>query len=132
VLKQETRDDFLKRHLPYYDAVAYINAHLPDNATVFTMFLGRRGYYLERAYKNESSFGYDMIDKLVSSSVSEESFRKYIHTTGITHILMRTNFVENYLREYFSGEEKDRFMNLVKKCWKLEYSHNSYGVWNIG
>jgi len=64
--------------------------------------------------------------------VSEERFRKYIHTTGITHILMRADFVENYLREYFSVEEKDRFMNLVKKFWKLEYSHNSYAVWNIG
>ena len=57
MLGKETREDFLKRHLLHYDAVEYINENLPENAKIFTMFLGRRGYYLDRDYKNESSFG---------------------------------------------------------------------------
>jgi len=131
ILNQETREDFLRRHLPYYEAVTYINAHLPEDAVIFTMFLGRRGYYMERAYRNEPSFGYDMIDRLVANSASEERLKEFIQSTGITHILMRTDFVDNYLRDYFPREEKNRFVDLARKLWKMEYNHNLYAVWCI-
>ena len=73
ILNQEIRDDFLRRHLLHYDAVQYINANLPMNAKVFTVFLGRRGYYLNREYKNEPSFGMNTLNNLVKSSVSKKN-----------------------------------------------------------
>ncbi len=75
VLGKETKEDFLKRHLLHYDAARYINDHLSDDAIIFTMFLGRRGYYLDRAYKNERSFGRSALKHMVESSVSEEKFK---------------------------------------------------------
>jgi hypothetical protein len=49
----------------------------------------------------------------------------------VTHILMRTDLVYNYLKDNFSTEEINRFMNLVKKYWKLLYEYNGHSVWDI-
>jgi hypothetical protein len=128
---QETRDAFLKRNLLHYDAVKYINNNLPNDAKVFTMFLGRRGYYLDRAYENESSFGMSTIRHMVNSSTDEEKFKDFLRSMDVTHILMRTDLVYNYLKDNFSTEEINRFMNLVKKYWKLLYEYNGHSVWDI-
>jgi hypothetical protein len=131
VFGKETKKAFLKRHLLHYDAVEYINTHLPDDAIIFSMFLGRRGYYLDRAYKNEPSFGRTALNHMVDISVSEEKFKKFIKSMGVTHILMRTDLVDKYLQDNFSAEEIRRFMNLAKSCWKSVYEHNGYAVWDI-
>ncbi len=131
VLGQETKKAFLKRHLLHYHAVEYINQNLPDDAKVFTIFLGRRGYYLDKDYRNERSFGRNTISRMVNSSTHEKKFTKYVRSMNVTHILMRTELVDNYLKDNFSQEEIKRFLNLAKKCWKLVYETNGYTVWDI-
>jgi Dolichyl-phosphate-mannose-protein mannosyltransferase len=131
VMGKEDRDAFLRRHLLHYDAVKYINNTLPMNAKIFTMFLGRRGYYLDRDYKNESSFGMVTIRHMVNSSDSEKNFLEYIRSINVTHILMRGNLVKKYLQDNFSTKEVNRLLKLVKKYWKKDYENNEYIVWDI-
>lgn len=128
---QETRDAFLKRHLLHYDAVEYINNNLPNNAKVFTLFSGRRGYYLDRAYKNESLFGINTIEQMVKNSESEEQFVRYIRSMDVTHIMMRKDLLKIFLHNNFSKEEIERFFKLYNKnCIKL-YEDNVYSVWDV-
>jgi hypothetical protein len=131
IFGQESRENFLKRHLLHYNAVQYINANLPDDARVFTMFLGRRGYYLDKAYKNEPSFGRNALKHMVNRSDSEEKFKEYVMSLEVTHILMRTDLVNKFLQDNFSQEEVRRFINLQKKYWKNIYKHRDYTVWEI-
>jgi len=128
---KESREAFLRRHLLHYDAVEYINNNLPGDANIFTMFLGRRGYYLKRNYKNEPLFGMNTIRQMVNSSIDEEKFMEYIRSMNVTHILMRTELVDNYLKDNFSQEEIKRFSNLKRICWKKVYEKNLYAVWDI-
>jgi hypothetical protein len=131
VFGQEAKNAFLKRHLLYYDAVEYINQSLPKDAKVFNMFLGRRGYYLDRDYKNESSFGMSTIRHMINSSSDDGKFMAYIRSMNVTHILMRTDLVNRYLQENFSKKEIKRFSNLVSKYWKKVYGNNGCAVWDI-
>lgn len=131
IFNQETRDDFLRRHLLHYDAVKYINANLPTDAKVFTVFLGRRGYYLDREYKNEPSFGMKTLSKMLNSAISEKKFKEYVRSMNVTHILMRTDLVDNFLLNNFSKKEVKRFMNLVKKHFKRVYENHGFAVWEI-
>jgi hypothetical protein len=131
IFGQENRENFLKRHLLHYNAVRYINANLPDDAKIFTMFLGRRGYYLNKAYKNEPSFGGNALKHMVNRSDSEEKLKEYVTSLEVTHILMRTDLVNKFLQDNFSQEEVKRFITLAKKCWKPVYEHNGYAVWDI-
>jgi len=131
VLGQETKKAFLKRHLLHYHAVEYINQNLPDDAKVFTMFLGRRGYYMDRDYRNERSFGINILNHMVKNVANEEKFMEDVRSMNVTHILMRTDLVDRYLRDNFSKEEIMRFINLLKKYWKNIYKHRDYAVWEI-
>jgi hypothetical protein len=131
VLGKETSEAFLKRHLLHYDAVEYINNSLPDDAIIFTMFLGRRGYYLNRDYKNEPSFGMNTIGQMVNNAESEEKFLRYVLSMGVTHILMRTDLVNKYLKDNFSKDNINHFLTLEKKYWKKVYENSNYTIWDI-
>ena len=131
VMGKETRETFLNRHLLHYDAVKYINNNLPVDAIIFTMFLGRRGYYLDRAYRNESSFGMSTIRHMVNSSEDEKKYLEYIRSMNVTHILMRTDLVNNFLKDNFTIQEIKSFMNLLKKYWEPIYESNGYSIWDI-
>jgi len=128
---KETKDAFLKRHLLHFDAVKYVNSSLPEDAVIFTMFLGRRGYYLDRNYKNEPSFGMMILKQMIISSANEEEFKEYIRSMGLTHILIRTDLVEKYLKDNFSPEKIKRLLVLENKYWKKIYENNGYSIWNI-
>jgi len=131
ILKKESRDDFLRRHLLHYGAVQYVNKTLPDDAVVFTMFLGRRGYYLNRNYKNEPSFGMNTIRQMVISSANEGTFDNHVRSMNVTHILMRSDLFYRFLHDNFSKAEIKRFLNLINKRWTKLYDNNGYAVWDI-
>ena len=101
------------------------------NAKVFTVFLGRRGYYLNREYKNEPSFGRSTISQMVNSSISEKKFKEYVRSMNVTHILIRTDLVDRYLKDNFSKQEIKRFLDLINKYLKRVYEHHGYAVWKI-
>jgi hypothetical protein len=131
VMGKETREAFLKRHLLHYDAVKYINNSLPDDAVVFTMFLGGRGYYLNRKYKNEPSFGMNTIRQMVISSAKEKTFDHNIRSMNVTHILVRSDLFYGFLNDNFSKSEIKRFIHLIHKRWIKLYDNNGYTVWDI-
>jgi len=131
LLGKESREAFLNYHLLHYDAVEYINEYLPDDANIFTMFLGRRGYYLDRNYKNEPSFGMNTIKGVINSSINEEKFVEYVRSMNVTHILMRTDLVDKYLKDNFSPEKIKRFKILEKKYWRKIYQDVGYTIWDI-
>jgi len=131
VLGKETREAFLRRHLLHYDAVKFINDTLPDNAVVFTMFLGGRGYYLNRKYKNEPSFGMNTIRQMVINSANGETFDNYIRSMNITHILVRSDLFYRFLHDNFSKAEIRRFLILINKNWTKRNNNNGYAVWDI-
>ena len=131
VMGKETREAFLKHHLLHYDAVEYINNNLPADAKIFTMFLGRRGYYLERAYQNEPSFGMSTIQNLVKCSNNEKQFLKTIRSMNSTHILMQKDLFYKFLRDNFSKQDIIRFMNLLNKSWNKIFEDSGYSVWAV-
>ncbi len=95
------------------------------------MFLGRRGYYLNRPYYHERSFGMNTLSGMVKASADKQDFQKYIQSLGCTHILMRTDLVNKYLYDNHPEKTIFRFLNLVKECWNPIYESNGYVVMEI-
>ena len=131
IFKQETKDEFLSRHVGSYPAIQYINKNLPDDVRVFLMFLGRRGYYLNRPYYHERSFGMNTINGMVKASADKQDFQRYIQSLDCTHILMRTDLVNKYLHDNFPEKTIIRFLNLVKEYWSPIYESNGYIVYGV-
>jgi hypothetical protein len=131
ILNQETKDEFLSRNVKSYPAVKYINENLPDNARIFLMFLGRRGYYLDKPYYHEQSFGMNTINGMVKASADKQDFQAYLQSLDCTHILMRTDLVNKYLHDNFPEKTIIHFLDLAKECWNPVYESNGYAVMEV-
>ena len=131
ILNQETKDEFLSRNTGSYPAMKYINENLPDDARIFLMFLGGRGYYLDRPYYYEKSFGMNTINGMVKASVDKQNFQAYLQSLGCTHILMRIDLFNKYLNDNFPEKTIVRLLNLVKEYWNPVYESNGYAVYKL-
>lgn len=69
--------------------------------------------------------------QMVNNSDNENRFKKYVRSMGVTHILMRVDLVNNFLKDNFSRDNIKRFLRLEKKYWKKVYEKNGYAVWDI-
>jgi hypothetical protein len=129
ILNQETKNEFLSRNVGSYPAMRHINENLPDDVRVFLLFLGRRGYYLNRPYYHERSFGMNTINNMVKASADKQDFRAYLQSLDCTHILMRTNLVNKYLHDNFPEKTIIHFLDIMKEYWNPVYESNGYAVW---
>jgi len=131
ILNQETRDEFLSRNVGSYPAMKYINENLPGNVKIFLMFLGRRGYYIDRPYYHQRSFGMNTINNMVKASADKQHFRAYLQSLDCTLILMRTELVNKYLHDNFPEKTIFRFLDIMKEYWKPVYESNRYALMEI-
>lgn len=128
ILGQETRDEFLTRHISCYPAMQYVNKNLPDDSRIFLIFLGGRGYYLDRPYYHEASFGMNAINGMVSASRGKKDFQAYLRALDCTHILMRIDLFDKYLHDNFPEKIIVRLLSRVREHWDPIYESNGYVI----
>jgi hypothetical protein len=131
ICNMETKDDYLNRHLKSYAAISYINKYTPRDARIRLIFLAGRGYYLDRVYEDDSSFGMDVIRDLVANSNYEITFQKYLHSLGCTHLLVRKDLLLKYLHDNYSPGEVDRLFKQIRKAAEIIYEANGYVVYKL-
>ena len=131
VLGKESKDEFITRHNDSYPAVKYINAHTPENAKIRLIFLAQRGYYLDRIYEDDRSFGMDKIRGLVANAHEDSSFQAYLHSLGCTHLLVRTDLYLKYLHDNYPPETVNRFLQQMSKATEMIYNANGYAVYRL-
>ncbi len=127
----ETKDDYLNRHLKSYAAISYLNKYTPRDARIRLIFLAGRGYYLDRAYEDDSSFGMNVIRDLVAKSNDDKIFQKYLHSLGCTHLLVRKDLLLKYLHDNYSPGEVDRLFKQIRKAAEIIYEANGYVVYKL-
>jgi hypothetical protein len=127
----ESKDEFITRHNSSYAAIKYINSHTPEDARVRLIFLAQRGYYLNRVYEDDPSFGMDEIRRLVENSHDDGSFQVYLHSLGYTHFLLRTALYLKYLRDNYSLEVTNQFLQQMSKATEVIYNENGYTVYRV-
>ncbi len=130
LVKQETRDQFLSRHIAAYPAIHYINDHVPENACVRLIFTGRRGYYLNRSYVHDPSFGMNMIHEMVRIS-DDTALKDYLNKGRFTHLLIREDLFLKYVNDNFSENRGANFLRQMASYTTLLYRANGYGVYQI-
>ena len=131
VLNLETRDVYLKRHIRSYAAIRYINSHTPPNARIRLLFLARRGYYLDRIYEDDATYGMDVMRGLAANAGDNKSFRKYLDSLGFTHLLMRMDLSNQFLRDNYPTETIDRLLRLFGRETEMIYHADGYAVYRL-
>ena len=131
ICNMETRDEYLNRHMKSYTAMSYINKQTPPNSRIRLIFLAGRGYYLDRLYEDDSSFGMNVIRDLVAKSNDDKIFQKYLHSLGCTHLLVRKDLLLKYLHDNYSPGEVDRLFKQIRKAAEIIYEANGYVVYKL-
>ncbi len=131
MLGKEPRDRFISRHDGSYPAVQYINRHTPADAKIRLIFLAGRGYYLNRNYEDNVSFGSDIIRNLALSSGDGEKFDKYLKSLNCTHFLMRYDLFQQFLKDNYSPEEINRLYGLLSKKVTLIFRDDYYAIFQL-
>jgi hypothetical protein len=131
VINIETRDAYLKRHIRSYAAIGYINSHTPPNARIRLLFLARRGYYLDRIYEDDATYGMDVMRGLAANAGEDGSFRKYLDSLGCTHLLMRMDLSNQFLRDNYPPETIDRLLRLLGRETEMIFLADGTAVYRL-
>ena len=127
---KETRDEFIARHNSSYESIKYINTHTPENATIRLVFLAGRGYYLERKYSEGSVYGIGDMQRLVQAQ-DKRTFRNVLQSLDCTHLLIRTDLLEKYLKDNYAADIRQTFFRRLDEAMEVLYQKNSYMVLRI-
>lgn len=95
-----SRDEYLAKQLPEYRIMQYASNNLPASAKILCIFMGWRGYYLDRPH----SFDYhgnknSLLAWLNKPGMTAEKIGQLLTEKGITHLLIRRDLLCQQLRQ---------------------------------
>ncbi len=131
VLGKESRDDFISRHVGSYPAMKFINQFTPENSKIRLVFLARRGYYLDRIYEDDPSVGMNFIRGLMAASANEQVFLEHISSFGYSHLLVRSDLFNKFLKDNYSADALKVLIQRMEKTMKVIYNENGYAVYEV-
>jgi hypothetical protein len=131
ILGKESRDEFLTRHNSAYAAIKYINTHTPANAKVRLILFAGRGYYLDRAYEEGPYYGMNDIGGLMANSHDDKLFQAYLHSLNCTHLLVRTNLFEKFLKDNYSADKLILLSQRISTSMNIIYNQDGCTIYEI-
>ena len=126
-----SRDEYLANHLPEYKVIQYINTHLPDSAKILCIFMGWRGYYLDRKHVFDYQTNRQwLLAWLKEDAITIEEIVVRLKNKKISHLLIRRDLLANWLQHGTNSQqslwklfEKNHLMQLT--------SHQNYSLYKL-
>ncbi len=125
------RDEYLSKQLPEYPIMQYANKNLPESSKILCIFLGRRGYYLERphlfdAHGNSSL----LLSWLQQPAANLETLQQKLQEQEITHLLIRIDLMMQWLNNAEPSQQK-LWNQLNKKHLIAEHRNLNYILYQV-
>ncbi len=131
ILSKESKDDFLSRHDHSYPPIKYINKFTPESARIRPLFVTARGYYLERSYEDDPTFGMDVIRRLAAARNDDKTFQNHLKSLGCTHFLVRIDLLNEFLQNNYSTDTVKLLIQRLNKTTEMIYNKNGYGIYRV-
>jgi len=122
-----TRDEYIDKFRKEYPAIRYINENLPQDAKILFFYLGNRGYYCDRDYLFDMQKGVSTLWEIVKKSNSPEEVLTELKNQGITHLLIRYDIFDRWVKNDFEDRERTMVSQFFKK-----YVKSLYFKWGCG
>jgi hypothetical protein len=123
-----TRDDYITRYRAEYPAMRYINQHLPDDALIMFIYVGKRGYYCDREYLSDMA---DTFIHIVRSGQSAGQICDELKNRRVTHLLIYIGILNEWLDDLFNPEEQNRLEALFADHLSLLFYDRGFGVYEV-
>ncbi|MCI5124674.1 MAG: phospholipid carrier-dependent glycosyltransferase, partial [Candidatus Electrothrix sp. AR5] len=102
-----SRDQYLTKKIPEYPVMQYANKNLPDSAKIICLFLGWRGYYLDRPHLFDSHGNPDLLlSWLGQPEGNVETVLQNLQEQNITHLCVRTDLTAQWLYNRESHQQE--------------------------
>ncbi len=79
------RNEYIRRYVPEYPVVRFINERVDENAKVFCLFIGDWGHYLDR----DALFDNGQFREMARRAVKPGEILAAFKARGVTHLLVR-------------------------------------------
>ncbi|WP_446009460.1 ArnT family glycosyltransferase [Candidatus Electrothrix sp.] len=125
------RDEYLSKQLPEYPIMQYANKHLPESAKILCIYMGRRGYYLNRphlihAYGKKNS----LLAWLQKPGSNLNTILTNLQQQKIDYLLVRTDLMAQWL--YNEGSQQQKLWNQLHKNHLIaEHTHLNYILYQV-
>ncbi|MBW2623765.1 MAG: hypothetical protein JRD68_12735, partial [Deltaproteobacteria bacterium] len=113
--RDETRDEYLTRKLDHYEIMKYMNTHLDPDAKILLLFVGNRGYYLDRDYYYSAYYSGESLRPLLMKAGSARDLRQGFTDTKTTHFLSRDALLVKYLNNTYDRERLRIWTDFAKE-----------------
>ena len=124
---QVDRQEYLRKHVPEFSAVQYINANLAPEDKVLALYLGNRRYYFER----EVVFGTGILQRSAPRNGGPEKIVDALKSQGVTHLVVGTALFERLAPLIFDEQQLPVVMEFFKSKLRLLFSDNGYAVYEL-
>jgi len=121
------RDEYIAKYRPEYPAVQYINAHLPEDALVYFLFLGNRGYYSDRRYL----LGEGFFAKAVREAKDPEAILMRLQERGITHLLLCDPIFQKWALGKFTSQERETLNGFLVRFTRVLFAAKGFVLLSI-
>ncbi len=126
-----SRDEYLSKQLPEYPIMQYANKHLPESAKILCIFMGRRGYYLERPhYFDTYGKPKGLLALLNNPKNNLATVLEKLQERKMAYILVRTDLMAQWLNN--AGPHQQQLWNqLYRQHLIALHTHLNYILFQI-
>lgn len=122
------RDAYITRYRPEYPVMQYANHHLPADARILFVFMGKRGYYLDRPYQLDGEGAASLLMKVAGESETPGAMLERLRAMGITHIMLQSDIFNRWVIEDWPKEKRLLLEGFLRSRTTLVHSHHRYGL----
>ncbi len=122
-----SRDAYIQAFRPEYAAFQYANTHLPENAKIFGLFMGGRGYYSDRFI----AFNDSLLYRAAKNAASGSDVAEALAGKGFTHILMSYSGFNLWLKEAATDHDHRVLKPFFESHTEVMFSREGYGLLQI-
>ncbi|RWX44363.1 Dolichyl-phosphate-mannose-protein mannosyltransferase [Candidatus Electrothrix aarhusensis] len=102
-----SRNQYLTKQIPEYPVMQYANKNLPDSAKIICLFLGWRGYYLDRPHLFDSHGNPDLLLSWLGQPESNvDMVLQNLQEQKISHLLIRADLMVQWLQNAESHQQE--------------------------
>lgn len=124
---QITRDAYIEKYCREYPALRFANENLPGNSKILGFFMGNRLYYSDR----EMIFDIALFQEAAKKTDLPENIVSALDKKNITHLLIRYDLFNVWIRDNFDSDARQEIKILFKKHLTLLFSRGGYGLFQV-
>ncbi|MCI5130449.1 MAG: hypothetical protein D3904_02745, partial [Candidatus Electrothrix sp. EH2] len=126
-----SRDEYLSKQLPEYPSLQYANKHLPESAKILCIFMGNRGYYLQRPHLFDTYGRKNGLLALLNKPKSNlATVLDTLQERKIDYLLIRTDLMAQWL--YNAGNHQQNLWNQLNRNHLIAvHTHLNYILYHI-